>query len=453
MPDTYPLYITRITVTQLFGMFNYVLGKPKTADHPGRIAILYGDNGSGKTTILRLIFHLLAPEQGGGHKSLLARIPFATFEITFSDNTKITANRPGSDLIGSYIISIKHPRKPEMNFEITAKDGSVGLDDMTQDQRVQVVDCLASLQQLNLGLYFMADDRSIELSGRTAEQSAYPQGDSYSDIELATHGFAEPRVTVTRRRRPKEASFELLDQSISRFTLIIKNHVLRAASVGESSVNELYNEILHRLVQLPTGTLANVPDKSSLESRIRSIETRSKSMAKYGFGPAFSGEKILRHIHSTGAVEKLNIMSNVVSPYLDSLERRLDALKSIYTIVDNFTEIINSFFTHKHVTLDVGEGITIMSEANDTLNPFALSSGERHLLLIFCNTMIALDNPSIIIIDEPEISLNIKWQRALISSLWKIIETRPIQYIFATHSLELITQYRDRVLTLSHKEH
>jgi ABC-type glutathione transport system ATPase component len=176
-------------------------------------------------------------------------------------------------------------------------------------------------------------------------------------------------------------------------------------------------------------------------------------MAKYGFGPAFSGEKILRHIHSTGAVEKLNIMSNVVSPYLDSLERRLDALKSIYTIVDNFTEIINSFFTHKHVTLDVGEGITIMSEANDTLNPFALSSGERHLLLIFCNTMIALDNPSIIIIDEPEISLNIKWQRALISSLWKIIETRPIQYIFATHSLELITQYRDRVLTLSHKEH
>jgi len=77
-----------------------------------------------------------------------------------------------------------------------------------------------------------------------------------------------------------------------------------------------------------------------------------------------------------------------------------------------------------------------------------LSSGERHLLLLFCNSFVAVDRPSILMIDEPELSLNIKWQRKLIYSLLDCIGESPVQYLFATHSMELLAQHRDKVAKL-----
>ena len=102
----------------------------------------------------------------------------------------------------------------------------------------------------------------------------------------------------------------------------------------------------------------------------------------------------------------------------------------------------------KQIFFDVHKGLSIITSDGKNLRPSMLSSGERHLLLIFCNTAVSLDHPSIFIVDEPEISLNIKWQRSLIESLSKCIGNNPVQFIFATHSLEIISQYRDRVFKL-----
>ena len=101
------------------------------------------------------------------------------------------------------------------------------------------------------------------------------------------------------------------------------------------------------------------------------------------------------------------------------------------------------------MTFDVHDGLSIVTDGGRAISSGKLSSGERHLLLIFSNTAIALGHPSIFIVDEPEISLNIKWQRSLIASLCRCIGDNPVQYVFATHSLEIISQYRDRVLKLS----
>lgn len=89
MNNIEPLYITRITVRKLFGLYDYILEETASGDQPGRVAILYGDNGSGKTTILRSIFHILAPDGSSGHKTEIAKTPFSFFEITLSNKTII----------------------------------------------------------------------------------------------------------------------------------------------------------------------------------------------------------------------------------------------------------------------------------------------------------------------------------------------------------------------------
>ena len=79
------------------------------------------------------------------------------------------------------------------------------------------------------------------------------------------------------------------------------------------------------------------------------------------------------------------------------------------------------------------------------MDPESLSSGERQLLLLFCYTLLAREKTSIFIIDEPELSLNVKWQRRLIGALRDIVEDTPNQFLFATHSIELIAQHEDSV--------
>jgi|GEM_PF-6133562 len=69
-------------------------------------------------------------------------------------------------------------------------------------------------------------------------------------------------------------------------------------------------------------------------------------------------------------------------------------------------------------------------------------------MLLFCNTITTLDSPNIFIVDEPELSLNIKWQRKLLDSLVNCIGNKPVQYIFATYSMEILSRHMDKVVKL-----
>ena len=145
---------------------------------------------------------------------------------------------------------------------------------------------------------------------------------------------------------------------------------------------------------------------------------------------------------------KLEIISDVLAPYTRGLETRLDALQEIKNLISLFLDNINSFFTDKQITYQLREGIRIISSSEEILQPKVLSSGERQLLLLFCTIVSARSAKGIFIIDEPELSLNVKWQRRLLKSLLECIQGSSIQFVLATHSLELISQYRNSVVKL-----
>jgi ABC-type glutathione transport system ATPase component len=136
---------------------------------------------------------------------------------------------------------------------------------------------------------------------------------------------------------------------------------------------------------------------------------------------------------------------------LEELEARLDSIEPFYTLVNGFVSNINDFFRDKYVSYSVRNGVQISSTQKISLNrimPDQLSSGEQQLLLIFCHVLTTRDNPSIFIIDEPEISLNILWQRRLVTSLQELSSGAQIQFIFASHSMEILSKHRNRVVTL-----
>jgi len=75
----------------------------------------------------------------------------------------------------------------------------------------------------------------------------------------------------------------------------------------------------------------------------------------------------------------------------------------------------------------------------------ALSSGERQIVtLIYATTK--MSQRDVILIDEPEISLNVDWQRKLLPEMEKQIPSK--QLIVCTHSPIISAKYRERMIEL-----
>lgn len=177
-------------------------------------------------------------------------------------------------------------------------------------------------------------------------------------------------------------------------------------------------------------------------------EKRSKDFSRFGLMSPLDTQKIV-HILQSNAQADYSTVSRILEPYLDSLKARFDALQDTQNLLTIFESTLNRvFFRDKFIELHVRDGLKIFTNEDQELSPEKLSSGEKQLLLLFCNTLTARDKATIFIIDEPEISLNVKWQRQLIRALLELTKGSQVQFILATHSIELLSQYKNNVIKL-----
>lgn len=77
-----------------------------------------------------------------------------------------------------------------------------------------------------------------------------------------------------------------------------------------------------------------------------------------------------------------------------------------------------------------------------------MSSGEKQLLVFFANLIFGVKDTSsgIFVVDEPELSLHLSWQRVFVKKALEINSN--VQFIFATHSPEIIGKNRDKMYKL-----
>ena len=76
--------IIEISVTKLFGIFDHTI--PLNLDD--RITIIHGDNGFGKTIILKMLYGLFNQRY-----SELLNIPFQKFQVKFDDNSVLSVDK------------------------------------------------------------------------------------------------------------------------------------------------------------------------------------------------------------------------------------------------------------------------------------------------------------------------------------------------------------------------
>lgn len=85
------------------------------------------------------------------------------------------------------------------------------------------------------------------------------------------------------------------------------------------------------------------------------------------------------------------------------------------------------------------KSVDVVTDDNNPIGLFALSAGEKHLLRILIEALRAGESTAMI--DEPEISLHIDWQRQLVEAMRHL--NPQAQFILATHSPEIMADLDD----------
>ena len=118
----------------------------------------------------------------------------------------------------------------------------------------------------------------------------------------------------------------------------------------------------------------------------------------------------------------------------DKTTRRnqLDKIESIYETKNTFIKILTELFSHTKKKFDEKEFHFLKEGIQTPILPENLSSGEKQMLIILLTTLLQDGKDYILLMDEPEISLHIDWQRSLITNIRQINPN--CQIIMITHS-------------------
>ena len=85
--------------------------------------------------------------------------------------------------------------------------------------------------------------------------------------------------------------------------------------------------------------------------------------------------------------------------------------------------------------------ILIEEDTGNEIDLETLSSGEKQLIILFYNLIFNAESDCYLLIDEPEISLHIIWQKKFMDDLIKVRNYKKYNVIIATHSPQIISHY------------
>lgn len=180
--------------------------------------------------------------------------------------------------------------------------------------------------------------------------------------------------------------------------------------------------------------------------RLRAVEQKRLSLIKAGLLDQSGAPDII----SQAELEAQQVRQ-VIGVYLDDMEQKLSRFDDLFDRVSLFKEILSEKFQFKTVVVSREKGISVKADKDNDISLVDLSSGEQHELVMLYELLFSVKENSIILIDEPELSLHVGWQVRFIPDLQRIQKLRPMQIIMATHSPQIINDRWDLTVELKSK--
>jgi predicted ATP-binding protein involved in virulence len=167
-------------------------------------------------------------------------------------------------------------------------------------------------------------------------------------------------------------------------------------------------------------------------------------------------EKLMRNGLYENTQKELNYSEDdakALLVYLNDLEKKLEVFDDLLEKLELFTSILNKRrFTFKSINISREKGFYFKTSKGKELKLNQLSSGEQHEVVLLYELIFKTSPNILVLIDEPEISLHITWQKEFLDDLLKIIKIQNFQVLIATHSPSIINDRWDLAYNLEKTE-
>lgn len=441
---SYEKYIRRIQVDGLHHQFDVNLELD-----PG-LNILYGKNGRGKTTILHLLANALELDF-----RRFAYLQFHRIKIETSCGDSLLLLKEGSDNTIRIFIN---------DSATSFSEGSPVLSDA---ERAALKEILGG-RPTYLPAFRSILERARSDAGYYRHSATDRRESDFDEIferELAT--LKENNQTASKSVYDRSLHEEahntaqktiLCRQWFGRFVPIIRYPSV--ADVNDALTSEwnlahievsrreqrMFEEMIVRVFKMIAAADRTVKTESN-QSLLASIEELLKDPESQLATSESSGiyaniRDAIRPIgQSNPALEGVD--SGLLDMYRQALEERNEQRRIAFQASREFEASVNKFLDGKRLKVGrtavtnprVRSAITITTEGGLSYGLSALSSGERQILTMLYSASRTKSLSGIFLIDEPELSLHIDWQRIVLQELSSQAQGR--QIIACTHSPEV----------------
>jgi predicted ATPase len=441
------------------GLFGYI---DKEIDFKKDITLLVGINGSGKTSILNLISWLVKPSLPH-----LCVTEFKNIKLFFTfknDNYSIECKHLKNSLkyvlkkIGSeetfYPLTVKlniHPSKisDDRNERNNYLERYFGLGpDNKEIKTWEFINKLPNPTVIGLDRNLFSEESEKLYIEESSKGRIYKKGTKSSISPLNRI----KDIVNTEYRKSKNAILNLTNG--------LKNHLMLSAFEGSVTLDALSegSKIKLTLTQIETAERRvndyfkkyeqnAYSDKQqeiikSYFHQLKSIteqynNTPEKTEVKFLFGlnanQFIKLKKLLREFEKfESESEKI---SNKINIFLETIN---------YFLKDSSKELLFKEDTSELIFNAIDKNKKILKSNKDIVS---LSSGEQQILILFSYLAFNSSDGKLFIIDEPELSLHIKWQEDFLYALEKITP-KETQIILATHSPILVGKKKESAVLL-----
>ncbi len=438
--------ILSVKVTGLFGYFNHVIPL-KTKE---RITIIHGPNGVGKTTVLRLLQDLFSVKVHA-----ICRVPFSKISIRYSPKgtLQVTQVVPQNERELPYIQLIYRCGKEKVEHTVNR----IRVRDRRRRLPINIVERIIDHLE-RVGPEEWLD--TITGDVLTIEEVLFRYG------ELLPDEFRDLTDTLPTRLREllAETSVYLIEtQRLSTRSSARKynpRHVHtepRERMTVEEYSDDFVSNVQQRLRE--SGALSTSLDRDFprrlLETPLPRDATEDRIRHMYADQTKYRDRLMQAGLMKPEAQVPLSsgtlgeIERKVLWIYLTDVQKKLQIFDALLLRTELLKEIINSRFSYKTFTLDAEEGFMFKSDQDASMVPLrSLSSGEQHELVLAYDLLFKVKKKALVLIDEPELSLHVTWQRKFLEDVARIAELADLDFLIATHSPSIIHNRRDLMVGL-----
>ena len=204
----------------------------------------------------------------------------------------------------------------------------------------------------------------------------------------------------------------------------ILNKVFRSVSTNGDLVNHLLKGV-HITVEPEDATHIRFDIIRSLDSPVLDSETMNMVDSRIRSALDFQ----LYHLQRKYLDYQVNIGNRIISALQQGHTEEAQLLSESKK---RFQDMVDDLFEETGKKIVRTENEIRFSQIGETLVPYQLSSGEKQMLAILLTVLVEDQQPYVLFMDEPEVSLHIEWQKRLIDLC---VELNPnVQIILTTHS-------------------